>query len=289
MHNPGDMTALWLASVIWALSFGLIGHFLGDLPPVWLGWVRLGLGALMFLPWAKRIPVRLAGRLLGLGAVQFGLMYWAYLASFRHATSHEVALFTATTPLLVAALSDMAGRRMRPRNLAAALLAVAAGGLVVWHRGRISAPLFGFGLVQVSNLCFALGQLGYRRIRAGMPRELTDRDVFFWLQAGGWAVLTPPVLPVVLRTMPAPSPAQWGLVVYLGIVATGGGFFLWNHGARKVDVGRLAVMNNLKIPLGALISLLVFREEPRLFALTLGGVLLAAALVLAWRRERIRI
>jgi hypothetical protein len=35
--------------------------------------------------------------------------------------------------------------------------------------------------------------------------------------------------------------------------------------------------------------LLVFREEPRLFAQKLGGVLLATALGLTWRRERIRI
>ena len=52
-------------------------------------------------------------------------------------------------------------------------------------------------------------------------------------------------------------PAAWqgAVLVYLGIVASGIGFFLWNAGARRSAPGVLAVGNNLKIPLAAAVFL----------------------------------
>lgn len=62
---------------------------------------------------------------------------------------------------------------------------------------------------------------------------------------------------------------QWWLLAYLGVIASGVCFFLWNYGARRVTPVKLAIMNNLKIPLAALISLLLFREQPNMFLLAL--------------------
>ena len=70
--------------------------------------------------------------LFGIGAVQFGFMYWSYLASFRYLQSYEVALFTVTTPLFVAALNDVTGRRFKPWNLLAALLVVGGVVFIKW-------------------------------------------------------------------------------------------------------------------------------------------------------------
>ncbi|MDY0148822.1 MAG: DMT family transporter, partial [Kiritimatiellia bacterium] len=127
------MSTLVVVSLVWAFSFGLIGHLLAGLPPSWLGWIRLGLSAALFLPFIRRIPVRKAGMLFGIGAIQFGVMYWSYLASFCYLQSHEVALFTVTTPLFVAALDDVSGRRLKPWNLLAALLAVCGAALIKWQ------------------------------------------------------------------------------------------------------------------------------------------------------------
>lgn len=283
------MIALVAVSLVWAFSFGLIGNQLAGLPPSWLGWVRLALSAALFLPFVRRIPVRQAGGLFLTGAVQFGLMYWAYLASFRYLPSHEVALFTVTTPLFVAGLNDLAGRRFKPWNLLAAFLAVAGAALIKWQAVQTAAPLRGILLVQLSNLCFAAGQLAYRSILAGMPRPVADRHVFFWLHLGGWAVLTPLALSLALGSAPpASSPVQWAIIAYLGLVASGGCFFLWNRGARRVSAGQLAVMNNLKIPLGAAVSLLVFRETAGVHTLVAGSLLIAAALLPVNRRGRER-
>lgn len=274
------MSTLVAVSLVWAFSFGLIGHQLAGLPPAWLGWIRLGLSAALFLPFVRRIPVRNAGMLFGIGAVQFGFMYWSYLASFRYLQSYEVALFTVTTPLFVAALNDVTGHRFKPWNLLAALLAVGGAALIKWQSMETVAPLKGILLVQFSNLCFAFGQLAYRSVMERMPRPVADHHVFFWLHLGGWAALTPVALPLALaHAPPAPSPEQWAVLAYLGLVASGLCFFLWNRGARQVSAGQLAVMNNLKIPLGAAVSLLVFHEAASGVALLAGSLLLAVALL----------
>ena len=274
------MVYLVIVSFVWAFSFGLIGSRLGGLPPAWLAWIRLGLSAAVFLPFVRRMPWKTALALVATGAVQFGLMYLSYMTSFRYLKSHEVALFTVMTPIFVAALNDLFGKAFSARNLLAAALAVGGAGLILWKGVSSTAPLVGLLLVQMSNLCFAAGQLAYRGLMARLPQPISDHRVFFWLHLGGFAVLTPLALPLALAEVPpAPTHAQLAILVYLGIIASGICFFLWNRGARLVSAGTLAVMNNLKIPLGVAVSLLLFRETSGLPTLLAGSLLIAVALL----------
>ena len=274
------MYLLTVVSLVWAFSFGLIGNQLAGLSPAWLGWIRLALSALVFLPFVRRLPWKTALTLFATGAVQFGLMYLAYLSSFRYLKSHEVALFTVVTPLFVAGLNDLFGRRFQPWNLLAACLAVAGAGILKWSQIETPAPLYGILLVQASNLCFAAGQLAYRAVLRRLPAPLPDHRVFFWLHLGGFAVLTPLALPLALSAAPPdPTPSQWAILAYLGVVASGLCFFLWNRGARLVSAGQLAVMNNLKIPLAVAVSLFVFREPANLYTFFAGTLLVGVALL----------
>ncbi len=274
------MYLLTVVSLVWAFSFGLIGNQLAGLSPAWLGWIRLALSALVFLPFVRRLPWKTALALFATGAVQFGLMYLAYLSSFRYLKSHEVALFTVVTPLFVAGLNDLFGRRFQPWNLLAACLAVAGAGILKWSQIETPAPLYGILLVQASNLCFAAGQLAYRAVLRRLPAPLPDHRVFFWLHLGGFAVLTPLALPLALSAAPPdPTPSQWAILAYLGVVASGLCFFLWNRGARLVSAGQLAVMNNLKIPLAVAVSLFVFREPANLYTFFAGTLLVGVALL----------
>lgn len=274
------MSYLVTVSLVWAFSFGLIGNQLAGLPPAWVGWIRLALSSVVFLPFFRPIPWRFATALFLTGAVQFGWMYLAYMTSFRYLQSHEIALFTVLTPLFVAALNDLLDRCFLPRNLVAALLAVVGAGLVLGQGASFTAPVVGFLLVQASNLCFAAGQLAYRAIMARLQTPPPDQHVFFWLHFGGFVVLTPLALPLAFAEQPpAPTPAQWAVLAYLGVVASGLCFFLWNRGARLVTAGQLAVMNNLKIPLGVAVSLLVFRETADVPTLLAGALLILIALL----------
>ncbi len=274
------MLYLVIVSLVWAFSFGLIGNQLGGLPPAWLGWIRLAISALVFLPFVRRVPWKAALSLFVIGMVQFGFMYWAYMSSFVYLQSHEVALFTISTPLLIAILADLFGLRFHPRNFLAAGLAVGGAGLILWKGISSADPLLGFALVQIANGCFAIGQLAYRRVMSRLFQPIPDHRVFFWLHLGGFAALTPVALPQMLvATPPAPTGSQWAILVYLGLVASGLGFFLWNTGARRVSAGVLAVMNNLKIPLAVAVSLLLFPETAGIPSLLAGGLLILIALL----------
>jgi len=211
--------------------------------------------------------------------VQFGLMSLAYMSSFRYLKSHEVALFTVMTPVYVVVVSDLFSRTFHGANLLAALLSVVGAGVILWKGVASEAPLTGFLLVEVSNLCFALGQLAYREVlrKAGCP--LADREVFFWLYLGGLAALLPFGVWDAVRFAPCPSARQAGVLLYLGVFVSGLSYFLWNSGARRVSSGVLAVMNNVKIPLGVLVSLCLFRESVNTATLSAGGVLILAAFV----------
>ena len=272
------MIQLLVVSVIWALSFGLTAQVSGLGAP-FVTAARMVLAALVFLPFlrVKGLSAQRALMFAGIGALQFGLMYLLYIASFRWLRSSEVALFTIFTPLFVTLASDLLERRMSWMFLATASLAVLGTGICVWSRlGR--AGLFrGFLLMQGANLCFALGQLLYRRMAPATGKR--DRDLMGLLYLGAAAVAVATALPSVQwdRVL-GMSLHQLVVLIYLGVVASGLGFFLFNAGARRTDIGTLAVFNNMKIPLAILASGLVFREAVDWPRLALGGAVIACAL-----------
>ena len=286
------MILLLVATALWAASFGLIKHYLVGLDPNLVAWARMALALPLLLPllrWRELSrwpgpPIRTALRLVGLGAVQYGLMYTGYTASFGFAAAHEVALFTVTTPILVSALLDLHARRFDPGNLALALLAVLGAAVLQLRGGAPSAAWTGFALVQASNLCFAFGQVQYRRMRRAAPAA-RDRAVFAWLYLGALLVTTlTTTLAGGWSDLAQVGAAQAWALLYLGVVATGLGFFLWNRGAVTAPPAALAVINNLKIPLAVAASLLIFGEAADLRRLAIGGGVMIVAAALAARR-----
>ena len=139
-------------------------------------------------------------------------------------------------------------------------------------------------LIQLSNLAFALGQVLYRRLRATRP-ELRDRDVFALVYLGAFALTLPVSLARTDFAALPLTPPNLAILFYLGLIASGLGFFLWNISATRVPVGTLAVMNNAKIPLAVAVSLLVFGETADLTRLAIGGVVLGVAVWLVERRS----
>lgn len=286
------MPLLIVATLLWALSFGLIKQQLAGLDPNLVAWARLALALPLLLPflrwrelslWPGR-PWRQALWLVLIGAVQYGLMYTGYLASFQYAEAHQVALFTVTTPLYVCLVHDAWARRFDPRNLLFAALAVVGAAVLQPRVWEVGAAWLGFALVQASCLCFAFGQVAYRQMRRRAP-TVRDHAVFAWLYLGGLLVCTLTVSATGgwggLATLGA---GQVWTLLYLGVVASGLGFFLWNRGAVTVTPGALAVLNNLKIPLAVAAALTIFGEQADLRRLALGGGIMLVAATLAARR-----
>jgi len=283
------MLYLLLASLAWAFSFGLIKGQLTTLDPAAVSVLRLLCASLVFLPFLKlrKIPAAQAWRLAGIGAVQFGIMYILYLHAYAYLSAHEVVLFTIFTPIFVALLDAAIERRWAWRHLGAALLALVGAAIMLGHSLALSGVAVGFLLMQVSNLCFALGQLAWRRERARAP-QLSEAALFGLLYLGALGATALASLATTDWLAFRPSAAQLGVIAYLGILASGIGFFWWNLGACRVNAGTLAVMNNAKIPIGVFVSLVFFGETADLARLLLSGAVMLAAVALAegWGSRR---
>lgn len=281
------MIYLVAVSLIWAFSFGLISQQLTGLDANLVAWARMAVALPLFLPFLRwrGLATGVALRLIMIGAIQYGLMYVAYLGAYQYLKGHEVALLTIFTPLFVVFWNDLYQRQRSPRAYLLAVLAVIGAGIITLKPGGWTPALLGFALMQVSNAAFAWGQIAYRRLR---PRFADHRDdqVYALLFLGAFLV-------TALATTFAGSwgelatatPTQAASIVYLGAIATGLGFFLWNFGAVRTTATKLAIGNNLKIPLGVLIALTVFGEEADLVRLLAGGGLM---LVAVWLAERWR-
>lgn len=278
------MPLLFITSLLWAFSFGLTKKLAG-LDGAFISAARLSLALLVFLPFLRirGLSSRAAFRLFAIGAVQFGVMYLAYNESYRYLKSAEVALFTLTTPVLVTLIADALERTLRLRGLLAALLAVLGGAAIVFRSATLESTLLGIALVQLSNLAFALGQVLYRRERITSP-QAKDSQLFALLYLGGCAVVIPAALFRTDFGALTVSSTQLGILAYLGVIASGLGFFLWNRGATQVSPAALAAMNNAKIPLAVAASLIVFGEQVDLPRLLASGVLLVLAVWLAERK-----
>ncbi|MGE4535049.1 DMT family transporter [Halomonas sp.] len=277
-------------TVLWAFSFSLIGVYLaGQVDSYFAVLMRVALAALVFLPFLR--PARLRGRqrlvLMGLGAVQLGVMYLFFYQSFLLLSVPEVLLFTIFTPLYITLLDDALFGRFTPFYLVTAALAV-LGAWVIRYDGVDSGFWLGFMVVQGANLCFALGQVGYRRLSAELPASLPRYSVFAWFYLGALAVALPAFALLGDAAALPTSEMQWGVLLWLGLVASGLGYFLWNLGAVRVDAGALAIMNNALIPAGLVVNLVIWNRDADLGRLALGGAIILAALLLNewWERRR---
>lgn len=281
------MIWLLLVSLVWAFSFGLIKGRLTGVDPSLVALVRVTLALLVFVPFFRPRGLRPldAVALMAIGAVQFGLMYVCYIAAFRTLAAYEVAALTIFTPIFVSLIDAAMTRRVALGSVGAAVLAVAGAGAIVVDKPLAAVSWSAVALVQGSNLAFAVGQVAWRRWRQARPQP-AEAAVFALPYFGAVLAALPFALPQ-LGTLPALTGSHWLALLYLGVVASGVCFFLWNFGATRTSAASLAVANNAKIPLSVACSIWVFGESGDPGRLILGGAAIVGAGVLAeWSSRR---
>ncbi len=274
------MPYLVLVTVLWAFSFSLIGEYLaGQVDSDFAVLVRVVIATAVFIPFTRwrGLPVRLLAGFWLAGALQFGITYLCLYRSFNVLTVPEVLLFTVLTPIYVTLLDDGLAKRFNPWGLFAALVAV-TGGIIIRFKNIEGEYLIGFLLLQIANATFAAGQVLCRQLLKRYPTEQPMHRFFghFFL---GALVLTIPSFLFFGDTGRLPQTiTQWGVLVWMGLFATALGMFWWIKGSIQVDAGTLAVMNELHVPAGLLVNLLIWNHDANLPKLALGGAVIIASL-----------
>ena len=271
------MIYLIIATICFSLSFGLIKANLTGLPSEFVVLFRLLIASLIFLPFTKYFKKKKNVLAMAIGAIQFGGMYLCFIKAFQYLQGNEIAILTTTTPIFVGLWSILFGEKFRWMYLLCIALSVVGAVIIVWQNVELDILVKGVVLMETTNCLFALGQVLWKKF-------VSDNSAKYMFSAYFGATLF--VLPFALFNVNF-SELKIGLpqilsILYLSIIPTGIGFWLWNKGAIQVEYITLAVMNNLKIPLGILFSILIFKEtiNPLNFCIGLIFIVLSALLSL---------
>jgi len=284
------MPFLAFITVVWAVSFNLIGVVLaGKVDSDFAVLTRVVLAGLVFLPFLqwRDVPNRLRLGTMLAGALQFGITYLCLYRSFAYLSVAEVLLFTIFTPLFITLIDDCFQRRFSQRAFMAALLAVFGSWIIRY--GAISGEyITGFLILQLANFTFALGQVGYKHLVLRSTVTIAQHRIFGYFFLGALLVALPSFLIFGNPAKLPSTPGQWATLAWMGLIASALGFYLWNKGACMVDAGTLGTMNNMHIPVGLLLNLLVWHRDENLLRLAVGGLVITFAVWFSTRgRQRL--
>ena len=276
------MKYLFGVTIIWAFSFSLIGVYLSGHVDAWFSvLMRIGIATLLFLPFLKlkKIKPKTIFKLVAIGAVQLGLMYCFYFQSFKFLTVPEVLLFSVFTPIYITLLNDILSKQFHKGYLLTALIAV-LGAAYIQYSSISEHVVLGFLITQGANLCFAVGQVAYKHLLKSTPElQSTPKHSIFGLFFIGAFIVSLIAFFMFGSTEKLPTTkVQWGVLLYLGAVASGLGYFFWNQGVIRVNTGALAIMNNALIPLGLIVNLIIWNKEANIMKILIGGSLIFASL-----------
>lgn len=251
------MLNLIIATICFSLSFGLIKTQLASLPSDFVVLSRLFLAFLIFIPFIKKGNLKKQYLAFLIGIIQFGIMFFCFLKAFKYLQGNEIALLTTTTPIFVGLWATLFGERFRLIYIICILLSILGAGIIVWQNISFDMIVKGIVLMETSNCAFALGQILWKKCVDDtspkyMPSAYLGATLFvlpFTIANNSFQIIHSITLNQVLS------------ILYLALIPTGIGFFLWNKGAIQVSSSVLAIMNNLKIPFAILFSIIIFQEK----------------------------
>jgi len=268
-------------SVVWGVPYFFIKVAVeAGVPPGFVAWSRVALGAALLLPVAWR-----RGALRGLGgrwravaayaACEVALPFLLIAAGEQRVASSLAAILIASMPLMVALLSP----DDRPTGLRLAGLVIGFGGVVallgVDVAGR-PGELLGAVLILVATLCYATATII-------VNRGLADLDPLGPI-AASLALATLGLVPAVALAPPVgvPPADALGALAVLGFVCTALGLVLFFRLIVEAGPSRASVITYVNPLVAVVLGVLVLDE--RVGAMSLVG--LVAILGGSWLSTR---
>jgi drug/metabolite transporter (DMT)-like permease len=285
-HNLRGYCALAAAASIWGGMYVVSKYALDYIPPFTLLWLRYVTALGVLYPLAARQQKSPLTRhdhraFLLVGSVGYVVSVGLQFIGTRLSSAHNGAIITSASPAFILLFAWlMLGERLTARKLLSVMLAT-AGVLVVvgWDSGTAGGgnALFGNLALIGAAVTWALLSVLARKFSASLSPLVITAGAVFWA-----AIMTTPLMLVEWRFLPVRGldiPLLWGAVLYLGVVATAGAFYLWNKGLSLVEAGSGSVFFFLQPVVGALLGWLVLGEHLTASFFTGGGVILLAVLI----------
>ncbi|NOZ95001.1 MAG: DMT family transporter [Acidobacteria bacterium] len=227
---------------------------------------------LLMVPEARRRWTR--GTWL-VGLAYAGTMVLFVLAN-KLTTAANTIFLQDTAPLYVLLLSPfLLGERARSRDLF--FMLVMAAGMVFFFVGvppqaaTAPRPMAGNILALAAGVCWALTIMGLRHQSRGKEGAGIAAAAVACGNLIAFAVILPMALPVS-----SASAADWALIVFLGVVQIGLAYVLLTRGVRGVPALEASLLLLVEPVLNPVWAWLVQGENPGLWSLLGGAVILGA-------------
>lgn len=237
------LAALFTVSVWGATFVSTKALIAAGLTPAEIFLMRFALGYLCILPLAPR-RLRAENRrdeaaFAAAGVCGGSLYFLLENVALEYAPASNVSLLVCTAPVWTALAAGRAdrGERMTRRQAAGAALAAAGMALVVLN-GRFVLHISPAG--DLLALAAALSWMGYslviKRLGARYPASFIARKVFFY----GMATILPVFAfrPFAATGELLARPVVWANLLFLGVVALGFCYALWNAVMRRLGAVR---------------------------------------------------
>ncbi|MFI8479746.1 DMT family transporter [Pseudomonas sp. NPDC078700] len=275
------------AMAIWGSSFIALKLAFAELPPLWVIFARMLLGSLVFLlawRWRGRFDYRQGDwkYLLGLAACEPCLYFIFEALALQNTSASQAGMITALLPLMVAVAAFVFLRERTTRTTLAGFSLAVIG--AVWLSLAGSAdehaanPLLGNFYEFLAMICAT----GYTLLL----KHLSSRYSAFMLTAMQAFIGALFFLPVAALQAPMPESISlqgFGVLLYLGIAVTVGGYGLYNFGVSRLPASQASGFINL-IPVFTLIMAMVVLGESLNFMQICAVVLVFAGVGLSqWR------
>lgn len=272
------------AILLWA-TLALFTTLTHGIPPFQLTAMAFGIAFLLaFAKWLVR-GESIAGHLRQpagawlLGACGLFLYHALYFFALRRAPTVEANLVNYLWPLLIVLFSGLLpGERLRAHHIAGALAGCAGAALLLARDAQFRAEhLTGYIAALGCAVVWAAYSVGARRYRA-VP---TDAVGGFCLGACVLSALAH----LIFETTAPIMPAQWPVVLAIGIGPVGAAFFLWDIGVKRGDI-RVLGAASYATPLFSTLLLLAFGAGEAGWRIAAAAALIVAGGALAGRDLR---
>lgn len=281
-HSRCVLQALFV-TFLWSTSWVLIKIGLQDIPALSFAGLRYLLAFVFLLPFTLRaaqraqlrqLPRRVWLFLIALGVVYYALTQGSQFLALAYLPAATVTLMLSFTTILVAFLG-MAFLNERPALGQWAGLGLYLVGVLVYFTpldmGLIAAQQTGLVIALAGVLTNALGSVMGRSINRS---AVLDPSAVTVVSMGVGALILF-AAGVSVQGLPALSPQNWLIVLWLAAVNSAFAFTLWNRTLRHLTAVQSSIINNTMLFQISILAWIFLGEQlttPQIF-----GIILAAS------------
>jgi drug/metabolite transporter (DMT)-like permease len=270
-----SMAAMLLLAVMWGLSIPATKLGLQSLPPLTLTALRFAIAIPLLLPFVvgrHRLPWRELPRVAALGLLGVGIGQVAQAYGVAGTSASVGTIISATIPVFVVVFAAIRLKQAVSGWQKVGLLAAFVGIALVALDGQTAAAFQSSLIGATWMLLSALAIAFYYVWSVELTRKYGTGPLAAWSTFFGFIALLP-FAGWEMRHVPFQITAMGiAAAVYLGVVVTVAGLFLWLNLLRTVPASMAASVQYLQPVIGVIASAAIFGDRL--------GVLFAAGVVL---------